>query len=78
MPILGRCLRLIVITFLACVYLPFFSLSIAADLHALLPTDPAVRIGRLDNGVSYWVRSHATPPGKIAFWLHVATGSVNE
>jgi zinc protease len=28
--------------------------------------------------VSYWVRSHATPPGKIAFWLHVATGSVNE
>jgi zinc protease len=50
----------------------------AADDSAPLPTDPAIRIGRLDNGVAYWVRSHATPPGKIAFWLHVGTGSVNE
>jgi zinc protease len=50
----------------------------AADQSAPLPTDPAIHIGRLDNGVTYWVRSHATPPGKIAFWLHVGTGSINE
>jgi zinc protease len=50
----------------------------ALALDQRLPVDPAVQMGRLDNGVTYWVRSHATPPGKIALWMHVATGSVNE
>ncbi|MDE0208060.1 MAG: insulinase family protein [Candidatus Tectomicrobia bacterium] len=48
------------------------------DLDAPLPVDQAVRRGALDNGMAYWVRSHATPPGKVSFWLHVATGSLNE
>ena len=48
------------------------------DLNAPLPVDPAVQRGTLDNGMSYWVRSHATPPGKISFWLHISTGSLNE
>ena len=48
------------------------------DLDARLPVDPAIRRGTLDNGMGYWVRSHATPPGKVSFWLHVATGSLNE
>jgi zinc protease len=50
----------------------------ATALDQRLPVDPAVHTGRLENGVTYWVRSHATPPGKIALWMHVATGSVNE
>ncbi len=50
----------------------------AVDLGAPLPIDPAIHRGTLDNGVTYWIRSHATPPGKIAFWMHVSTGSVNE
>jgi zinc protease len=50
--------------------------TVAVD--APLPVDPAVHIGTLDNGVTYWIRSHATPPGKISFWMHVATGSLNE
>ena len=56
------------------------SVGIAAelDLEAPLPVDPAVHRGTLDNGMAYWVRSHATPPGKISFWLHVSTGSLNE
>lgn len=48
------------------------------DLDAPLPVDPAIRRGTLDNGMGYWVRSHATPPGKVSFWLQVATGSLNE
>ena len=48
------------------------------DLDAPLPVDPAIRRGTLDNGMAYWVRSHATPPGKVSFWLQVATGSLNE
>ena len=50
----------------------------ALDLEAPLPVDPAVQRGTLDNGMAYWVRSHATPPGKISFWLHISTGSLNE
>ena len=38
----------------------------------------AVHRGTLENGMSYWVRSHATPPGKIMFLLHVDSGSLNE
>lgn len=50
----------------------------AVDPKMPLPVDPAIHIGTLDNGVTYWIREHATPPGKISFWLHVASGSVNE
>ncbi len=48
------------------------------DPKTPLPVDPAIHIGALDNGLSYWIRNHATPPGKISFWLHVSSGSVNE
>ena len=71
-------LRLGVVTLLAFGFLLLSHPAVAVDLLTPLPTDPAVHMGRLDNGVAYWVRSHATPPGKIAFWMHVATGSINE
>src|SRR5262245_37038374 len=50
----------------------------AEEADTPLPTDPAIRIGTLANGVTYWVRPHATPPGKITLWMHVDTGSLNE
>ncbi|HSC79541.1 MAG TPA: insulinase family protein [Chitinolyticbacter sp.] len=37
-----------------------------------------VRQGSLDNGFSYVVRSHATPPGKVELRLLVKTGSLDE
>src|SRR5215475_13117135 len=50
----------------------------AEEADTPLPTDPAIRIGTLANGVTYWVRPHATPPGKITLWMRVSTGSLNE
>jgi zinc protease len=50
----------------------------AVEVDTPLPSDPAVHIGTLANGVTYWVRSHATPPGKITLWMRVGTGSLNE
>ena len=50
----------------------------AAEADAPLPADPAIHIGTLANGVTYWVRPHATPPGKITLWMRVHTGSLNE
>jgi zinc protease len=43
-----------------------------------LPSDPAVRIGALANGVIYWLRENHTPPGKIELWLKIRAGSLNE
>src|SRR5262245_29248553 len=48
------------------------------DLNKTLPVDPKVRIGKLPNGMQYWIREHKTPPGKIGIWLHVGSGSLNE
>lgn len=70
-----RVLAFVCLTVLWCVP----RLLMAADEMATpLPVDPAIHRGALDNGVRYWIRSHATPPGKISFWMHVATGSLNE
>ena len=44
----------------------------------LLPSDPALVTGRLDNGLAYIVRRSPNPPGRVAMWLHVAAGSLNE
>lgn len=68
---------------LAFMFALLFCFSVAwsqavTDLKTPLPVDPAIHIGTLDNGLSYWIRNHATPPGKISFWLHVDSGSVNE
>ncbi len=43
-----------------------------------LPVDPAIRSGTLENGLRYIVRSNDQPPGRIGFYLHVSTGSLNE
>jgi zinc protease len=78
MPITWYRLRVIILTLVVAVCLSGTWLWAAEALHVPLPTDPAVHMGRLDHGVAYWVRSHATPPGKVTFWMHVHTGSVNE
>jgi zinc protease len=44
----------------------------------LLPTDPALVTGALDNGLAYVIRPHGNPPGRVAIWLHVHSGSLNE
>ncbi len=41
-----------------------------------LPTDPALTIGQLDNGLTYIVRQHSNPPGRAAMWIHLHTGSL--
>ena len=44
----------------------------------LLPVDPAVRIGTLDNGLTYYVRCNQSPGGNLTLRLAVDAGSVNE
>lgn len=70
--------RLILTLCVLLLCLSWSHVTAAEETDAVLPADPAVRIGTLENGVTYWVRSHATPPGKITLWMRVGTGSLNE
>src|SRR5262244_1791456 len=43
-----------------------------------LPVDPALVMGTLPNGLGYIIRQHKNPEGRVAIWLHVSSGSLNE
>lgn len=55
-----------------------FAPAAATLLAKPLPTDSRIRTGKLDNGLKWMYRKHSNPPGKMAFNLHVRTGSLNE
>ena len=40
--------------------------------------DPALRVGRLPNGLSYYVRANGVPANRAFLWLVVKAGSVHE
>ena len=50
----------------------------AQSTEGLLPVDPAVKIGTLDNGFTYYVRSNDSPGGSLSLRLVVDAGSFNE
>lgn len=43
-----------------------------------LPIDPELRIGRLENGMTYYIRHNEQPKGRAEFWLVQNTGSLVE
>ncbi len=45
---------------------------------ARLPLDPAVRTGKLDNGLAYYVRRNLRPEKRAEMWLAVDAGSTLE
>lgn len=45
---------------------------------AQLAPDPAVRFGRLDNGMRYAIQHHQTPKEGVAMRMHVRAGSLHE
>ena len=49
-----------------------------ADADGLLPVDPAVRVGTLDNGLTYYLRSNDEPGSNLALRLAVDAGSLHE
>ena len=45
---------------------------------ALLPVDPEVHIGTLDNGLTYYIRNNEEPGSNLSLRLAVNAGAVNE
>jgi zinc protease len=48
------------------------------DDSPMLPRDPDVRTGKLDNGLTYYIRHHEKPEKRALLWLAVDAGSVLE
>ena len=47
-------------------------------LNAPLPTDPKVKIGKLDNGLTYYIRANAEPKGRAEFYILHNVGAIME
>lgn len=43
-----------------------------------IPHDPAIRYGRLPNGMRYALRQNRTPPGRANVYLRIGAGSLHE
>ncbi|MGH9949071.1 MAG: M16 family metallopeptidase [Pyrinomonadaceae bacterium] len=48
------------------------------NLSAPIPTDPNVRIGKLGNGLTYYIRKNSKPENKVELRLAVNVGSTSE
>ncbi|HMM11303.1 MAG TPA: insulinase family protein [Bacteroidales bacterium] len=58
----------------------FLMVSAAAQpaLDRPIPVDPNVKIGKLKNGLTYYIQRNTTPPGRIEMRLAVNAGSILE
>ena len=43
-----------------------------------IPVDPNVRIGHLDNGLTYYIRHNEKPENRVEFYIAQKVGSIQE
>ena len=53
-------------------------LSVAAQQMPTIPVDPDVRIGKLDNGLTYYIRHNNWPEQRAEFYIAQKVGSIQE
>ncbi|WP_440677434.1 M16 family metallopeptidase [Candidatus Pelagibacter sp. HIMB1587] len=44
----------------------------------IFPLDPAINYGKLENGLTYYIKENTTPENKVSMRLYVKTGSIME
>lgn len=54
------------------------AMLVMAAAEKQLPVDPDLRVGRLKNGLTYYIRHNEQPKGRAEFWLLQNTGSLVE
>ena len=54
-----------------------FAAAVAFGQSAL-PNDPAVRVGKLENGLTYYIRHNAQPAQRAEFWIATDAGAHQE
>ena len=55
-----------------------FSINSFAQMAMPLPMDPNVRYGKLDNGLTYYIRHNEKPDNRADFYIAQKVGSVLE
>ena len=63
------------------VVLLVFALFAASGLsfgQQVLPNDPAVKVGKLSNGMTYYIRHNDLPAGRCEFYLATNVGAIQE
>ncbi len=55
-----------------------FAQSGKLDFTSKVPMDPNVVVGKLDNGLTYYIRKNALPKDRAEFYLVVNAGAINE
>lgn len=56
----------------------FISLCQPVAAQEAIPVNPDVKIGRLENGLTYYIRTNAKPKDRVELRLVVKTGSIHE
>ena len=70
--------KLLAITAFVCIALSLFSQQPVVDLTTPMAVDPNVRIGKLDNGLTYYIRQNKKPEKRVELRLVVNAGSILE
>ena len=55
-----------------------FGAAIVASAQTPLPNDPAVKVGKLDNGMTYYIRHNDKPAQRAEFYLATHVGAIQE
>lgn len=63
---------------LVCLITISFQLSAQINLQEPLPLDPKVKTGKLENGLTYYIRQNKRPEQKVELRLVLNAGSINE
>lgn len=53
-------------------------MTASAQLEQALPVDPNVRVGKLDNGLTYYIRHNEWPEQRVDFYIAQKVGSMQE
>lgn len=54
------------------------SFAVMAQQNPVLPTDPALKTGKLENGLTYYIRYNKTPENRADFYIAQNVGSMQE
>ena len=55
-----------------------FMASVLGSAQNALPNDPAVKVGKLDNGLTYYIRHNDKPAQRAEFYLATHVGAIQE
>lgn len=56
----------------------FFGAAVIGNAQTPLPNDPAVKVGKLDNGMTYYIRHNDKPAQRAEFYLATHVGAIQE